>query len=241
MKTCRRWSILLFRTLAAGLLLLWAGGCGDRNAMRVQLQAHTPPGGDPGRPEIRAQVTGAQAGLRYKWFSVAGECEPQESEWPATFFKFPPGAVRDRVSVEVWRGNTRVAQSEIDVRLDEERARVTTDRLPKIQIEITNIPPYEPEGGPDTRADIGGRVSGELAPEFKVVIYARADAWYCQPTSYATHPIGSDHTWSSWTHTGSSYAALVVRPGFDPFLRLDVLPQVGGHVLARAIVEGARK
>jgi hypothetical protein len=41
--------------------------------------------------------------------------------------------------------------------------------------------------------------------------------------------------------TGSSYAALVVRPGFNALTRLDVLPQLGGYVLARTIVEGARR
>ena len=61
------------------------------------------------------------------------------------------------------------------------------------------------------------------------------------PLPFAIQPIESDNTWRTWTHTGSSYAALVVRPGFDPFLRLDVLPQVGGYVLARMIVEGKKK
>ena len=57
----------------------------------------------------------------------------------------------------------------------------------------------------------------------------------------AVHDIRPDKTWPSWTHTGASYAALVVRPEFDAFVRRDRLPQVGGYVLARTIVEGARK
>jgi len=216
-------------------------GCGDSGAVRVQLEAHKPLGLDARRLEIRAQVTGLQSGLRYQWFSGAGECEPQESEWPSTVFKFGKTATRDRISVEVWRAADRVARNEIEVKLDENLAEQATGPLPKVEIEITTTLPYEPEGGPDTRADIAGRVRGELAPEYKVVVYARADAWYIQPAAYAEHPILEDRTWSTWTHTGSSYAALVVRPGFEPFLRLDVLPQVGDHVLARTIVEGARK
>jgi hypothetical protein len=230
-----------FSALAGAIIAVCAAGCGDRAVVRVQLQTFTAAGGDPHRLEIRAQVSGPQASLRYKWFSVAGECEPQESEWPATVFKFAATTTKDRVSVEVWRDNHRVAESQVDVKLDQERARLASEQVPKVQVEITDIPPYEPEGGPNTRAEIGGKVSGELTADLKVVIYARADAWYIQPTPYASHSIRSNHTWSSWTHTGSSYAALVVRPGFDPFLRLDVLPQVSGYVVARTIVEGTRK
>ena len=230
-----------FAALAVALIAVCAAGCGDRNVVRVQLQTLAAAGGDPRRVEIRAQVSGPQAGLRYKWFSVGGECDPQETEWPATVFKFAENATKDRVSLEVWRDNRRVAESQINVALDQARARLVSEQLPKVQVEITHIPPYEPEGGPDTHAEIGGKVSGELTPELKVVIYARADAWYIQPSAYALHSIRSNNAWSSWTHTGSSYAALLVRPGFDPFLRLDVLPQVGGYVVARTIVEGTRK
>jgi DNA-directed RNA polymerase specialized sigma24 family protein len=39
---------------------------------------------------------------------------------------------------------------------------------------------------------------------------------------------------------GDGLSPLLVRAGFDPPARLDVLPQVGGDVLARTIVEGKR-
>jgi hypothetical protein len=207
----------------------------------VQLQALPASTGDRRVLEIGAQVTGAQAGLRYKWFSVAGECDPQESERPATAFRFAGGTKRDRVTVEVWRDDRRVAHGEIDVALDERLALLAMQPAPNAQVEVTTIPAYEPEGGPDTRADIAGRVSGELPSGYHVVIYARADAWYNQPTPYATHSIRPDGTWSTWTHTGSSYAALVVRAGYAPYARLDVLPPVGGEIVARTIVEGIRR
>jgi hypothetical protein len=50
------------------------------------------------RLEIAAQVTGPQTGLHYKWFAVAGGCDPQESNRPRTSFKFADGTTRDRVS-----------------------------------------------------------------------------------------------------------------------------------------------
>ena len=230
----------LFRAMACLALVMGWVGCGDRDAVRVNLHTRALAGQGVSL-EITAEVAGRQTGLRYKWFSVAGACNPQESEGPVTTFKFADGTTRDRVSVEVWRSGTLVAQSRIDVKLDETQARLAlVEQLPKdLQIEITNLPPYEPQGGPDTHAEIAGQVGGKLAPGYSVVLYARAsDIWYIQPTAYASHAIRPDNTWTSWTHTGSSYAALLVRPGFEPVARLDVLPKVGGYVVARAIVEG---
>ena len=88
--------------------------------MQIHLEAHPPRGGDQHRVEIRveirAEVTGPQRRLRYRWFSVLGECDPHESDAP----------------------------------------------VPRVQVEITRVPPYEPDGGPNTRGEIAGRVSGEL-------------------------------------------------------------------------------
>ena len=110
-----------------------------------------------------------------------------------------------------------------------------------LQITITDVPRYDPAGGPDTRADIAGRITGESGKGYSVIIYARADAWYIQPAPFALHQIQADGTWKSWTHTGSDYAALVVRNNYKPPTRLDVLPPVQGDVLARTIVEGKKR
>lgn len=225
-------------------LALCFAGCGYRDSVRVQLHSHVPITQGVPHLEITAQVAGRQTGLQYKWFSVAGGCTPQKSDSPTTTFRFADGTMRDRVSVEVWRDDKLIGRNDIDVKLDETQARLLTQDPPQedVHIEITTIPPYEPKGGPDTRADITGRATGKLAAGYSVVLYARAsDMWYVQPVAYAAHTIQSDNTWSSWTHTGSSYAALLVRPGFEPVPRLDVLPSVGGYVVARSIVEGAKK
>jgi len=235
---------LVRRAAAARLLLgllVALPACGDREGVRVQLQSYPVPAGDARQLELRAQVTGRPDGLRYKWFSVNGECEPQETSDPATTFRFASRTVHDRVTVELWRDSARVGRAELDVRLDEHLARASLEPMPEVQIEITDVPPYEPDGGPDTRAEIGGRVSGEVSPGYKVLVYARADAWYVQPTPQASHAVRPGNRWGTWTHTGSSYAALLVRAGFEPFPRLDVLPQVGGDVLARAVVDGVRR
>ena len=215
-------------------------GCDGGNSARVKLNVRPSPTGSPARLDIQAQVTGSQAGLRYKWFAVSGGCDPQESDLPTTRFQFADGVVRDRVSVEVWRDERRITQADIDVKFDEARAGQISKRSPSVQVEITTIPPSE-TGGPDTRADIAGKVSGKIEPDDKIVLYAYAyDYWHIQPLAHATHPIAADNTWSNWTHTGTSYAVLVVEAGYEPRIRLDVLPRVGGPVLARTVVEGRK-
>lgn len=233
-------AIRLFRVLAVTMLAL-ATGCDNPDAVRVQLDARTPPGRATLRREIRAQVTGPQTGLLYKWFSVSGQCDPQETDSPETIFTFADGVARDRVTVEVWRDKKRIAQSEIDLKFDEKQAGLAAERPSDVQIEITTIPPYG-AGGADTRADIAGKVSGNIESDYRIIIYARAyDSWYVQPIAQMVHPIHPDNTWTAWTHTGSSYAALVVLSGFEPRVRLDMLPRPGGHILARTVVEGARQ
>jgi hypothetical protein len=228
---------------ATGLftMLLSGTACRRPDTVRVHLQAHSQSGQDMSRQEIRAQVSGVQAGLHYKWVADSGQCDPQESDWPSTIFSFAFGTSKDRVTAEVWRDNVRVAHERIDVMLPDSSRRPPQQALPTVQIFITGVPPFEPHGGEQTHAEISGSVTGEIAPDQKVVVYALADdAWYIQPTSYKAHAIRADHTWGTWTHTGSDYAALVVRPGFMPAMVCDRLPQVGGDVLARVMVEGKK-
>lgn len=236
---------LLF-VCAWGLLAvaLLAAGCADRDGVRVQLHSRTPPTQGVMHLEVTAQVSGPETGLRFKWFSVSGACNPQDSDQPTTLFKFADGATRDRITVEVWRDGRMTAQNSMDVKLDEIQAQLASQqKIPAdLKIEIDRVPPYEPQGGPSTRADIAGKISGTSDLGYSVVVYARAsEVWYVQPTAYASHAVRPDNTWTSWTHTGSSYAALLVRPGFEPVPRLDVLPKVGGYVVARDIVEGVRR
>lgn len=212
-------------------------GCSHDTA-RVALEARPPSAAEPYALAIRAQLSGPQDGVRYRWYSVSGECDPQESDSPETVFTFAEGSTRDRVTVEIWRGAEQIARSELDVALGAQQARAAA---PELSIALTDTPRYEPHGGPDTRGEIAGNVTGELTSSHKVIIYARADVWYVQPHPGAFHDIRTDGSWSSWTHTGSSYAVLVVKQPYNMRSRLDVLPQVGGQVLARSIVEGVRR
>jgi hypothetical protein len=222
-----------------GTILLFLGACANNSEVSVELNAHHQPSSPPRRLDVQAQVTGPQSGLRYKWFSVTGELDPQETDTPKSSFTFATNSWRDRIWVEVWRDNERVAEGNLNVSMDP-GVLLGNEPRPRIEISIAEIPRYEPAGGPDTRADIGGKVSGELTKDYGVVIYARADAWYIQPVPYALHPIQADGSWKTWTHTGSSYAALVVRNDYKPLTRLDVLPLLEGSIVARTIVDGKR-
>ena len=105
-------------------------------------------------------------------------------------------------------------------------------------IEFTRLPPAG-EGSPDILNPIEGRVTG-AQPGQRIVLFARSGVWWVQPL--AENPFTSiqpDSQWKSSTHPGSAYAALLVDPGYQPPLTVNVLPQKGGLVHAVATAEGA--
>jgi len=104
-------------------------------------------------------------------------------------------------------------------------------------IEFTEVPPAA-EGGRDRVATISGRVLGATAGE-RVVVYARSGPWWVQP--WPEKPfitIQSDSTWTTPTHLGYDYAALLVTPGYDPPPTMDSTPAEGRNVVAVAISKG---
>ena len=104
-------------------------------------------------------------------------------------------------------------------------------------IELTSVPPAQRGGGPEMDL-ISGRVQ-RTSKEQRVVIYARSGAWYVQP--YADQPfteINADDTWSSSTHLGTEYAAILVDPGYAPPPSVTHLPPTGAGVVAIAVLEG---
>jgi hypothetical protein len=236
--------IFLSCALAVVTLMLICAIYPGHSAVRVFLQARNPPGRSPLQVQIQGQVTGPQDGLFYKWFSNSGECDPQVSDKPETLFQFGENMYRDHVVMEVWRDNRRIAQAGIDVTMDAERLHSEAQHPGNVFIQITNVPPYDENGGPETHATIGGMVSGAFTTNYNILIYTRAaDTWFIQPITgpRCRVPIASDGTWTNWTHLGSSYAAIVVQPEYCASSRLDILPSVGGPVLARAVVEGVKK
>ncbi len=105
-------------------------------------------------------------------------------------------------------------------------------------IEFTRIP-QAAQGGPERVDTIAGRVHGSHPGE-RIVIYAHSGPWWVQPYSDRPFvPIQSDSTWSTPTHFGLEYAALLVEAGYRPPLTLDVTPTPGGLVASVAIVKGS--
>jgi signal transduction histidine kinase len=104
-------------------------------------------------------------------------------------------------------------------------------------IEFTRVPKQD-KGGVLELDTINGRVGGARAGQ-RIVLFARSGAWYVQP--WADQPftnIQPDSTWSSPTHLGTEYAALLVEPGYVPASPTFELPSAGGAVVAIRVVEG---
>lgn len=109
----------------------------------------------------------------------------------------------------------------------------------KPSIEFTVIPQAE-EGSPDKTSPISGRVIGGH-PGQRIVLFAKAGIWWVQPTvDEPFTAIQTDSTWTSSTHPGTEYAALLVEPGYRPPATIDVLPSEGGDIVAVKTVAGEK-
>jgi hypothetical protein len=110
-------------------------------------------------------------------------------------------------------------------------------RPPQPLVAITEIPPAA-QGGSERMVRIAGHVDGVRSGQ-AIVLFARSGLWWVQP--FRKEPmtmIRRDGSWSSSTHLGTEYAALLVRDGYQPAPTLPALPDVGGNVLAIATVRG---
>src|SRR6185295_17842165 len=104
-------------------------------------------------------------------------------------------------------------------------------------IEITTVPPAEKGGGRELD-EIKGRVRG-ASSEQKIVLYARSGDWYVEPfADQALTKTEANSIWSSTTHLGTEYAALLVESDYAPAPITSTLPAPGHGVVAVAIVEG---
>jgi hypothetical protein len=105
-------------------------------------------------------------------------------------------------------------------------------------IEFSHIPPAA-QGGRERVDTISGRVRNGR-PRQQIVIYAHAGPWWVQPwPDHPFVPIKADSTWSTETHLGFEYAALLVDPDYTPLPVMDVAPTQGGSVALVTIVKGA--
>jgi hypothetical protein len=104
-------------------------------------------------------------------------------------------------------------------------------------IEFTKIPPSA-QGGRERVDTVSGRVTG-ARPGERIVIYAHSGPWWVQPWPDKPFlPVQGDGSWSTPTHLGFDYAALLVEPGYRPPPTMDVAPTPGGSVTLVKIVRG---
>ncbi len=107
-------------------------------------------------------------------------------------------------------------------------------------IVFSKIPPAA-QGGRERMDTIAGRVIGSR-PGQRIVVYARSGPWWVQPWPDRPFiPIQADSRWSTETHLGFEYAALLVGPGYHPPPTMDVAPTQGGSVVVVRIVKGLGK
>jgi hypothetical protein len=99
-------------------------------------------------------------------------------------------------------------------------------------VTFNHVPPPD-LGGADTVDTLSGTV-GNTQTGARLVIYVYAgENWYVQPlTTRPFTDIAKDGTWSTLTHLGSLYAAVLVTARYQPPNVLRALPPVGGSVLA---------
>ena len=98
--------------------------------------------------------------------------------------------------------------------------------------------PIATSGGPHTSGVIEGEIEGAQTGQ-KIVLYAKAHSWWLQPSvEQPLTDFDSHGHWSSKTHLGMKYAALLVDSGYQPKLIVDNLPTMGDGVRAVAVVDG---
>lgn len=103
-------------------------------------------------------------------------------------------------------------------------------------IRINDFPKNETNLASGGKGLISGSVEGLSNPQqYKIVVYAYTNMWYVQPTEDEPFTeIMSDGTWSTWTHIGTHYVALLVKPSYVPVRQTEAPPVTGGDVIAKS-------
>ena len=105
------------------------------------------------------------------------------------------------------------------------------------QIQITRCPPRG--AGPESAGTIKGTASGADVNQLRVIVYAITNKAYVQPTANAPFTLVKGGQWTTATHLGWRYAAILCRKTYQaPAVAADA-PPVGGDVLAVAETEAA--
>jgi hypothetical protein len=93
-------------------------------------------------------------------------------------------------------------------------------------------------GSAEKEYPIEGRATGVRQGQ-EIVLYAKSGVWWIQPAAKEPFTkVEANSVWRNRTHPGSAYAALLVKDGYRPLAKTQMLPEKGGSVLVVATVEG---
>ena len=247
--TLKRYCVAYSVLLLVGSLL---AGCGSRAQFELDKQ---PKDVAPGETiHIGLTAVNPPQGARYVWYSDEGKCDPPETDISWTKYTAPTQTGEYRVTVEVKHGSKTLFSDGVTVKVIGPVQAMTGTVPPASQtttggsaasgrpaIRISHVPAYDPVGGPTALERIAGEVSGVESKSFRVVLYAFTDNWYIQPFIMAPFTdIEPDGSWSTQSHLGSKYAALLVKPGYRPQNITVSLPGVGDDIVAVATATGRR-
>ena len=113
-----------------------------------------------------------------------------------------------------------------------------------ISINVANKVPLAPqlsirvkEVAPAAGGVLSGTIEGALDPAgYRVVVYARTNKWYVQPTTHnALTRINRDGSWYVSTRAGSEYAILLVDRGYQAPAIADS-PPTGDEIISSLVV-----
>ncbi len=213
--------------------------------------------------KVYAELKHPPKGLHYRWAADRGQLEPQadslETTYTAPLSMSGDQDITVKITVEFFQGDKLIDRKPVSVIIKKDEianpptgpdSTIPAPSLPlkegsgdQPSIQITHIPPYHP-GGPVEMFRIEGKVSGVPPEGYRVVLYAYSDIWWIQPFSTGElrfTEIQSDGSFSTQTHGGMIYAALLVRDSFtDPPTKTDNLPRKGKDVVAAQIIEGRK-
>jgi hypothetical protein len=108
----------------------------------------------------------------------------------------------------------------------------------RLDIEFSLVPPR----GTDDKAmhPIAGQVNGLADPtQYAIVVYAFTSEWYVQPMDIAPlTELDRNGVWSTTTHEGFKYAAVLVKKPYTPPAKGPGLPLKQGNVIDSVTVDG---
>ena len=213
--------------------------------------------------DVDLRLRNRPLGSRIEWHADSGKFYPEVTETDLkSTFTAPLQQGRVKLWVELVEGD-HVYKDVASTYLDVSRATAgngtdqtsppptthtatVTEPNPAGAVAITfvTIPPYDAKGGPTTSADIEGQVDGlKDTEQYRVILYAKTDStWWVQPLAAARYTL-LDHNgrFFSWTHTGTRYAALLVRKGFVAPEAVDGELPSSRDIVAQKDVPGKRK